>query len=146
LERKLIQKAAKLAEAKEQDFDAMFHDFRRLRSENERQVNMKKDAQETASVIFAIVATVFLPLVTVASILGMNTADIREMHQRQWVFWTTGVPIAVLTAVACIWTVDKTLLVKRFEWFHLQKSRITETSQVNSLHIIQKDTLKSNFV
>src|SRR5216117_2768006 len=28
----------------------------------------------------------FIPLTTVASILGMNTADIRDMPQKQWIF------------------------------------------------------------
>lgn len=77
---------------------------------------MKKDTRETASVIFAIVSTIFLPLTAVASVLGMNTSDIRDMRQGQWIFWVTGVPLALVTAVLCVAAVDIHLISTYFYW------------------------------
>lgn len=79
-------------------------------------VKMTKDNRETASVIFAIVSTIFLPLTAVASVLGMNTTDIRDMQQSQWVFWITGVPLAVITGFLCVIAVDKHLISTSFSW------------------------------
>jgi hypothetical protein len=38
----------------------------------------------------------------VASYLGMNTADIRDMKSRQWVFWAASIPLFLVTGVACV--------------------------------------------
>lgn len=36
---------------------------------------------------------IFLPLSAVASIFGMNSADIRDMELGQWAYWATAVPV-----------------------------------------------------
>lgn len=58
-----------------------------------------KNKQEAAIYIFTIVTIIFLPISTVASVLGMNTNDIRNMDEKQWLFWATALP---LTAVVII--------------------------------------------
>jgi hypothetical protein len=47
-----------------------------------------------AIMVFTIVATIFLPLSWATSYLGMNTADVRELRQGQWIFWTVAGPLA----------------------------------------------------
>jgi hypothetical protein len=56
-------------------------------------VSIDKDKQDRASFTFTTVTVFFLPLTTLASILGMNTSDIRNMGDTQWVFWAVAVPI-----------------------------------------------------
>lgn len=91
-------------------------------------IETKKDVQEAASTIFAIVATIFLPLTTVASILGMNTADVRDMSQDQWVFWATGIPLALSTAVLCLWCVGKLGETWAWVFHHMPKARRSRES------------------
>lgn len=63
-----------------------------------------KDRQETAIFIFTIVTVIFLPLSTVASYLGMNTSDIRDMQTKQWVFWAVAIPLTVVVLIlARLW-------------------------------------------
>lgn len=59
-------------------------------------VSIDKDKQDRASFTFTTVTVFFLPLTTLASILGMNTSDIRDMADTQWVFWAMAVPICVV--------------------------------------------------
>jgi hypothetical protein len=35
-----------------------------------------------------------------ASVLGMNTADIRNMNEGQWLFWVTAVPLSAIGLLA----------------------------------------------
>lgn len=46
----------------------------------------------------------------------MNTSDIRDMRQGQWIFWVTGVPLAVVTGFLCVAAVDRHLISSSFYW------------------------------
>lgn len=51
------------------------------------------DWRNNAVIIFTIVTIIFLPLSFVASVFGMNTVDIRDMRQGQWVYWASALPL-----------------------------------------------------
>lgn len=55
-----------------------------------------KVLQEAATLAFTIVTLIFLPLTIVATFLGMNTADIRELKVTQWVYWVAAIPMTAL--------------------------------------------------
>src|SRR5438046_5032891 len=61
-----------------------------------------KDKQEAAIYMFTIVTIIFLPISTVASVLGMNTRDIRNMDKPQWVFWAAAIPLTTLVIVVSL--------------------------------------------
>jgi hypothetical protein len=81
-----------------------------------------KDRQEAAIYAFTIVTIIFLPISTVASVFGMNTYDIRNMGQSQWLFWATALPLTTIVIVVSLiaagiipWTFvrkDRAALVK----------------------------------
>jgi NhaP-type Na+/H+ or K+/H+ antiporter len=48
------------------------------------------------------VTIIFLPISTVASVMGMNTADVRNMDKTQWVFWATALPLTVVVIVVSL--------------------------------------------
>lgn len=50
-------------------------------------VNIRLEDHGKAVLVFTIVTIIFLPLSFVASYLGMNTSDIRNMRQNQTLFW-----------------------------------------------------------
>ncbi|KAE9964940.1 hypothetical protein EG328_010068 [Venturia inaequalis] len=116
LESRLLYRARRTAQARYKQWTALMKQFDDLKTENERMVIMKKDTRETASIIFTIVSTIFLPLTTVASVLGMSTSDIRDMRQGQWIFWITGLPLAIITAFLCVAAVDRHLISMTFSW------------------------------
>ncbi|KAI9740615.1 MAG: hypothetical protein M1834_005196 [Cirrosporium novae-zelandiae] len=65
--------------------------------EKRQRIDCNKDRQENAIYAFTVVTVIFLPLSTVASILGMNT--------RQWVFWAVALPLTIIVIGLClIWT------------------------------------------
>lgn len=43
--------------------------------------------------VFTSVTIIFLPLSFVSSLFGMNTADVRNMGQSQWLFWAISIPV-----------------------------------------------------
>ncbi|KAF2669557.1 hypothetical protein BT63DRAFT_425258 [Microthyrium microscopicum] len=88
-------------------FQHLSRTVRDIERTHQRLIETNKDTQETASLIFAIVSVIFLPLTTVASILGMNTSEIRNMNQTQWVFWVTGIPLVIIAGIFCLWATTK---------------------------------------
>ena len=39
---------------------------------------------------------------TVATILGMNTTDVRNMEKTQWVFWATAIPVTAVVILGSL--------------------------------------------
>jgi hypothetical protein len=73
--------------------------------QNRDKVDMTKFQQEKAIYAFTIVTIIFLPLSAVSSIFGMNTADIRNMDQGQWLYWATAVPVTIMVIfLGLLWT------------------------------------------
>ena len=66
------------------------------------EIQRNKDKQEAAIYVFTIVTIIFLPISTVASVLGMNTRDIRNMDKPQWIFWAVAIPLTTLVIVASL--------------------------------------------
>ena len=82
-----------------------------LESWNLRMIESNKDTQDKAALAFTSVTVFFLPLTTLASILGMNTNDIRNMRYNQWLFWVVAVPMCLGGGIAWL------LYLKSFrEW------------------------------
>ncbi|KAI9642368.1 hypothetical protein NHQ30_009172 [Ciborinia camelliae] len=76
-----------------------------LENWNLRSIDTHKDRQETAIYAFTIVTIIFLPLSTVASILGMNTNDVRNMDLTQWIFWAIAIPLTIIIiALVLLWS------------------------------------------
>jgi hypothetical protein len=73
-----------------------------MTTQNIQKIDYNKDRQESAIYAFTIVTIIFLPLSTVAGILGMNVNDVRNMELNQWVFWAIAIPLAVIIIVLCL--------------------------------------------
>lgn len=58
-------------------------------------VESNKDRQEKAALAFTTVTVLFLPVTLLASVFGMNSNDIRNMEQGQWLFWVIAAPLCV---------------------------------------------------
>jgi len=75
------------------NFAAMERKRADLESWHFRTIEAVKDRQEKAALTFTTVTVFFLPLTMLASVYGMNTSDIRNMNETQWLFWATAVPL-----------------------------------------------------
>jgi CorA-like Mg2+ transporter protein len=73
-----------------------------VNAKNIEKIGFNKDRQESAIYAFTIVTIVFLPLSTVAGILGMNTNDVRNMNINQWVFWAVALPLTFIIITLCL--------------------------------------------
>ncbi|KAH8654579.1 hypothetical protein BGZ60DRAFT_532947 [Tricladium varicosporioides] len=98
----LQQDSQALIDSKIRDFREMSIRASELEAWNLQKIDYNKDRQEAAIYAFTIVTIIFLPLSTVASILGMNVNDIRNMELNQWVFWATALPLAAIIIVLCL--------------------------------------------
>ena len=65
-----------------------------------------QDWRDNAAVVFTIITVIFLPLSFVASVFGMNTADVRNMELTQWVFWTCAIVFTVIVVLITVYFVD----------------------------------------
>ncbi|KAL8668389.1 MAG: hypothetical protein Q9168_006980 [Polycauliona sp. 1 TL-2023] len=74
----------------------------RLGEQTAHLVDIKVEEQAKAVMVFTIVTVIFLPLSFVSSYFGMNTPDIRDMQQGQWIFWAIGLSVTFSTVVVAL--------------------------------------------
>lgn len=67
-------------------------------------IKIKAEDQSVAIYVFTLVAVVFLLLSFATSYMGMNTSDIRDMEQGQWVFWAVGGALTVVVLLG-VWAI-----------------------------------------
>jgi len=73
-----------------------------------------KFRQENAVYAFTVVTVIFLPLSAVSSIFGMNTSDIRDLEQGQWLYWATAIPVTLgVILLGLLWRGE---LRNAFQW------------------------------
>ncbi|KAH7224281.1 uncharacterized protein BKA55DRAFT_584383 [Fusarium redolens] len=76
----------------------------RLKSQAALFIKIKAEDQSIAIYVFTLVTVVFLPLSFATSYMGMNTSDIRDMEQGQWIFWAVGGVLTVVVMLS-VWAI-----------------------------------------
>ncbi|KAF2105572.1 hypothetical protein BDV96DRAFT_608144 [Lophiotrema nucula] len=79
-----------------QNFAEMSRRLNELENWHFLSLSIDNDMQQKASFAFTTVTVFFLPLTTLAGILGMNTNDIRNMPENQWLFWSAAIPLGII--------------------------------------------------
>ncbi|KAJ4854886.1 corA-like mg2+ transporter protein domain-containing protein [Trichoderma breve] len=75
-----------------------------LKEQVKQTIEIMEEDHGKAIRVFTIVTLFFLPLSFVSSFMGMNTADVRNMHYKQGLFWATGIPVTLFVlTLACIY-------------------------------------------
>ncbi|KAK4896715.1 hypothetical protein LTR27_005309 [Elasticomyces elasticus] len=77
-----------------------------LQDECRAQLSSKEDWRNNAGVVFTVITILFLPPSFVASVLGMNTADLRDTAHGQWIYWATAMPLTVVVIAVTLRYVD----------------------------------------
>jgi hypothetical protein len=65
-------------------------------------------------ILLATVTVFFLPLTTLAGILGMNTNDIRNLNDDQWLFWVCAIPLGFFCL--SVWFIYLGTFEKAWQW------------------------------
>ncbi|KAK1985651.1 hypothetical protein LZ30DRAFT_583814 [Colletotrichum cereale] len=99
----LAAECTQLLERRRMDFQEYGEQADVLEQTNLNNAAVTKDRQEQAIYAFTVVTIIFLPLSAVSSIFGMNSSDIRDMEDGQWLYWATAIPVTILTIVLGLW-------------------------------------------
>ncbi|KAH8802972.1 hypothetical protein F5884DRAFT_903578 [Xylogone sp. PMI_703] len=103
IEKTLLSKTATMNTRLYEDYQEINHKVERLVSQTKTSIEILDDDHGKAIFVFTVVTLIFLPLSFVASLLGMNTVDIRNQNTTQWLFWAIALPItAVVVALALL--------------------------------------------
>ena len=87
-------------------FESLLHAASQLGEWHRNQLKSNKDHQEHAIMMFTVVTVIFLPLSFVATLLGMNTNDVRNMEMSQWIYWASALPLTLLVVGCCsLWLI-----------------------------------------
>jgi Mg2+ and Co2+ transporter CorA len=79
-----------------------------------RMLEVQQENNGNAIIVFTIVTIIFLPLSWVTSYLGMNTSDVRDLAQGQWLYWTISLPVTMLVIGIAVLVVLKGESVREF--------------------------------
>jgi hypothetical protein len=79
-----------------------------------RMLEVQQENNGNAIVVFTIVTIIFLPLSWATSYLGMNTSDIRDLSQGQWLYWTVSLPVTMFVIGIAILVVLKGESIREF--------------------------------
>ncbi|ORY15245.1 hypothetical protein BCR34DRAFT_558931 [Clohesyomyces aquaticus] len=85
-----------LADAKE-DYTEMIERCGPLSESTKQSAEINEEDHGKAILIFTIVTVIFVPLSFITSYLGMNTSDIRDMTNKQSLFWEIAIPLTTVT-------------------------------------------------
>jgi hypothetical protein len=79
-----------------------------------RMLEIQKENNGNAIIVFTIVTIIFLPLSWATSYLGMNTVDVRNLEQGQWLFWTIALPVTTVVIRLAVLVVLKGESIREF--------------------------------
>ncbi|USP82040.1 uncharacterized protein yc1106_09314 [Curvularia clavata] len=85
-----------------EDYEDLIRRCGPLANRTKQSLEINEEDHGKAIMVFTVVTVIFLPLSFATSYLGMNTADIRDMDQKQGLFWTIAIPLTVVTVGACL--------------------------------------------
>ena len=80
---------------------------------NQHFIDIRGEDNNKAIYVFTAVTVIFLPLSFVAGLLGMNTLDVRNTADSQWLFWAVAIPFTVCILVICIGIVQYKFLLRK---------------------------------
>ncbi|KAF2733477.1 hypothetical protein EJ04DRAFT_577557 [Polyplosphaeria fusca] len=87
-------------------------------------LSIDNDMQQKATFAFTTVTVFFLPLTTLAGILGMNTNDIRNLNDDQWLFWSIAIPLSIFCLSA--WFIYLGTFEKAWRWSKQHGRRVPQ--------------------
>lgn len=103
LEEQFLKTAHRRLERKIRDLDHLRARMINLSSQVAQSVEILEEDHGKAILVFTMVTIVFLPLSFVTGYLGMNTTDIRNSQQNQWLFWAISLPLtSLIVALALV--------------------------------------------
>ena len=79
-----------------------------------RMLEVQQENNGNAIIVFTIVTIIFLPLSWATSYLGMNTSDIRDLAQGQWLYWTLSIPVTIFAVGVAILVVLRGESIREF--------------------------------
>ncbi|KAF2684217.1 hypothetical protein K458DRAFT_404491 [Lentithecium fluviatile CBS 122367] len=93
------------------DLDSRLED---VSSHVSRMLEIQQENNGNAIIVFTIVTIIFLPLSWATSYLGMNTSDIRDLNQGQWLFWLIALPVTSVVIGIAVLVVLKGETIREF--------------------------------
>ena len=84
------------------NFDELIDRVRDARVDATQSIEMRTDFNNKAILIFTTVATIFLPLTFVSGLLSMNTNEIANLKQGQWLFWSIAIPLTIVIMISAV--------------------------------------------
>ncbi|ERF75236.1 hypothetical protein EPUS_00028 [Endocarpon pusillum Z07020] len=87
-------------------------------------IEVKGEDNSKAIYVFTAVTVIFLPLTFIAGLLGMNTVDIRNEQDSQWLFWAIALPFTFTVLMICLCIAKLNFRLRKFVRSVLRKSGV----------------------
>jgi CorA-like Mg2+ transporter protein len=103
LENALLTHGASRQRNEAEEYNEIFTDVGDMVTRTKSLVEIEQDDHGKAILVFTIVTITFLPLSFVSSFLGMNTQDVRNQTNSQWIFWATALPLTLAVVLVTMY-------------------------------------------
>jgi len=103
LEHALLTYSASKQTEEAQEYNTLIRDVNAMVARTKSLIEIEQDDQGKAILVFTIVTVTFLPLSFVTSFLGMNTQDVRNQTNSQWIFWATALPLTLVVVLVSMY-------------------------------------------
>ncbi|CAN9302577.1 unnamed protein product [Alternaria alternata] len=101
-ERILVQNCLDQLSLAREDYIDLISRCTPLSDRTKQMLEINEEDHGKAIMVFTVVTVIFLPLSFVTSYFGMNASDIRDMDQKQDLFWSVAIPLTVVTVGSCL--------------------------------------------
>jgi hypothetical protein len=101
-ERILVETCLDLLSLAREDYIDLISRCTPLSDRTKQMLEINEEDHGKAIMVFTVVTVIFLPLSFVTSYFGMNASDIRDMDQKQGLFWSVAIPLTVATVGSCL--------------------------------------------
>lgn len=103
LEDALLSQSSSKRNDEVEEYDSLVTDIGEMVARTKLLVETEQDDHGKAILVFTIVTITFLPLSFVTSFLGMNTRDIRNQTNNQWIFWAVALPLTSVVVLVSVY-------------------------------------------
>jgi hypothetical protein len=120
LESRVLENALRRSFRQRKYLEQLGRDLRDTLQTGKQSLEILEEDHGKAIRLFTVVTIIFLPLTFVATVLGMNTSDIRNLQKTQTLYWEIALPLTAIVILVAYAFSNRAGDIQEY-WYGLQR-------------------------